>query len=189
MQHPRAIGGGMDDNPKDSASSTDSPNDRGTSHPLPQSELTARYRWVYDDLCHYCNDMWASIAAMRNCALEQALFSGSFLGLYLAFDATSGGYRIGWWGFSSIVMLIMVTIPLLRLVVGIVKSTEYRMTTDRIKEPNWELPEQIIATKEKEASILQENSEKTAKSYILARRYWLLGVAMCAALGVIEWFV
>ena len=88
-----------------------------------------------------------------------------------------------------IVMLIMVTIPHLRLVVGIVKSTEYRMTTDRIKEPNWELPEQIIATKEKKASILQENSEKTAKSYILARRYWLLGVAVCAALGVIEWFV
>lgn len=29
-------------------------------HPLSQSELTTRYRWAYDDLYHYRNDVWAS---------------------------------------------------------------------------------------------------------------------------------
>ena len=174
----------MDDNTQASASSTE-----GTpSGFIYQSDLMARYRWIYDDLCRYCNDMWASIASTRSRAVEHVIFSATLLGLYLALAAGTE-YRIGWWGLISILLITSVTVPHLWLVVSVVKTDEYHLKTIHADSPFGEPEKMLVASLEKKAKDLREQSEKGGKLYVVARNAWFIGLGICSALGVLEWFL
>lgn len=215
MQHPHAIGGGMNDNetaqtssaaswqPSASVSSAgssapavtpasiaeDSSDDHSIRLSQPQSELSARYRLIHDNLYNYCADMWANITAIRSRGLEHTIFSASLLGIYLGFDAASSSYEIGWWGFTSILFLIFVTLPHLRLAVGITGVVEYRLSLSHVRDPLYEPEETAIAALEKKAALLDDTSEMFGVRYVRARTIWFFGVVVSTSLGVVEWYL
>ena len=184
MQHPRAIGGGMDDNTKASASNAENT----PSSFINQRDLTARYRWIYDDLCRYCNEMWANIASIRIRAVEHVIFSASLLGLHLAFTAASE-YMIRWWGLSSILLLAAVTIPHLLLMVNLVKTDEFYLRTLHSHSPAGEPERMIVARLEEKAEFLNTFAQERGRKYTKAKNYWFIGIVVCCALAVIEWFL
>lgn len=94
----------MDDNTQNSADSTRNTN--SSNQLLSPSDLSARYRLVYDDICLFCAEMWANITSTRSRAVEHVIFSASLLGLYFAFDAALDSYRIRWLGLACILALI-----------------------------------------------------------------------------------
>ena len=113
---------GMDDNQENNAYSTDNHNDNRFSEVLSPSDLSARYRLVYDDICLFCAEMWANITSTRSRAVEHVIFSASLLGLYFAFDAALDSYRIRWLGLACILALIAGTFHHFRIVVGAVST-------------------------------------------------------------------
>lgn len=215
MQHPHAIGGAMNDNETAQTSSAESRlpsasvSSAGSSTPAvtpasiaedsndghsirlsqPQSELSARYRLIHDNLYNYCANMWANITAIRSRGLEHTIFSASLLGIYLGFDAASSSYEIGWWGFTSILFLIFVTLPHLRLAVGITGVVEYHLSLSHVRDPLYEPEETAIAALEKKAALLDDTSEMFGVRYIRARAIWFFGVAVSISLGVVEWYL
>ena len=215
MQHPHAIGGYMDDdktaqtgsaasrlpsasvsNAGSSASAVTSASiaeDNNDDHSIrlsqPQSELSARYKLIHDNLYNYCADMWANITAIRSRGLEHTIFSASLLGIYLGFDAASSSYEIGWWGFTSILFLIFVTLPHLRLAVGNTDVVEYHLSLSHVRDPLYEPEETAIAALEKKAALLGDTSEMFGMRYIRARTIWFFGVAVSTSLGVVEWYL
>lgn len=174
----------MDDNSATSANSAEStPNGF-----INQRDLTARYRWIYDDLCRYCNEMWANIASIRIRAVEHVIFSASLLGLHLAFAAASE-YTIRWWGLSSILFLAAVTIPHLLLMVNLVKTDEFYLRTLHSHSPAGEPERMIVARLEEKAEFLNAFAQERGRKYITAKNYWFIGIVVCCALAVIEWFL
>ena len=188
MQHPRAIDGSMDYNTETKASNNTG-DDTGPSQPLPPSDSSARYRFIYDDICRYCAEMWANIASMRSRSVEHTVFSGSLLGILLAFAATSDNYTIGWWGLASIVVLSSVTLPHLLIVMTVPTISESRLRKSHANRPTGEPELQIIAELENKAETLNKKSAAIGRAYIRARNWWLIGVAACIILGVIEWLL
>ena len=177
----------MDDNTQASASNADNSSLEG--RPLPQSDRSARYRLIYDDICRYCNDMWANISATRGRAVEHAIFSASLLGLYFAFGAAYDSYEIGWLGLTGALALLFTTLPHLRIVIGITKIRESRLNIGHSESPLGGPEKLIITAQETKADALERKSEAIGKMYVSARMYWLIGVTAGAALGVLEWFL
>ena len=191
----------------------DSNDDHSIRLSQPQSELSARYRLIHDNLYNYCADMWANITAIRSRGLEHTIFSASLLGIYLGFDAASSSYEIGWWGFTSILFLIFVTpvvrtqmllpatsftsilflifvtLPHLRLAVGITGVVEYRLSLNHVRDPLYEPEETAIAALEKKAALLDDTSEMFGVRYVRARTIWFFGVVVSTSLGVVEWYL
>ena len=188
MQHPRAIARNMDDNTQASTDGADIPDTESTADPVQAIDLPARYQFFYNDICRFCNDMWANITSVRSRAVEHVIFSASILGLHLTFDAASQYYEIGWWGFSAIVILIAATLPHLRLAVGFTEVDERRLDIDHMHEPPGKPENSIIAALEKKAEALNEKSAQSGRQYIFARAVWFMGTVSTAALSVIEWF-
>lgn len=164
-------------------------NTNGPAHLLPPSDSSARYRFVYDDICRYCNEMWANIASMRSRSVEHTVFSVSLLGLLLAFAATSYNYSIGWWGLASILVLSSVTLPHLLIVMTVPTISESRLRKSHTNRPTGEPELQIITELENKAETLNKKSTAIGRAYIRARNWWLVGVAACIILGVIEWLL
>lgn len=167
----------------------DSNEDHSIRLSQPQSELSARYRLIHDNLYNYCADMWANITAIRSRGLEHTIFSASLLGIYLGFDAASSSYEIRWWGFTSILFLISVTLPHLRLAVGITGVVEYHLSLSHVRDPLYEPEETAIAALEKKAALLDDTSEMFGVRYIRARTIWYFGIAVSTSLGVVEWYL
>ena len=187
MQHPCAIARDMNDNTKDSANSTD--NDNRSSEVLSASDLSARYRLVYDDICLFCAEMWANITSTRSRAVEHVIFSASLLGLYFAFDAALDSYRIRWLGLACILALIAGTFHHFRIVVGVIRVNESRLGMRHVTTPSGISKSLIIADKEKKADKLRKISLRIGHEFIRAKKFWYIGVALGTVLGVIEWFV
>ena len=186
MQHPHAIGGAMNNK---NASADNTRNTNGSNQLLPPSDQPARYRLIYDDICRYCNDMWANISATRGRAVEHAIFSASLLGLYFAFGAAYDSYEIGWLGLTGALALLFTTLPHLRIVIGITKIRESRLNIGHSESPLGGPEKLIITAQETKADALERKSEAIGKMYVSARMYWLTGVTAGAALGVLEWFL
>ena len=193
MQHPHAIAGGMDNNTTTSASNTGETHSTGgdssPSRPLTDSELTARYRLIYDDLCRYCSDMWGNISSVRSRSVEHVVFSASLSGLHLAFDATSDSYRLGWWGLAGFLALLATALPHLRIVIGFSKINESRLNMGHSASPLGGPEKLIIASLEEKADSLEIKSEIIGEQYVLARMCWLIGITASAALVLLEWFL
>lgn len=178
----------MDDNESASADGADTASTESTADHFPEIDLPARYQFFYNDICRFCDDMWANIASLRSRAVEHVIFSASILGLHLAFDAASEYYKIGWWGFSAILILIVATLPHLRLAVGFIEIDERRLDIDHLHEPLGKPENSIIAALGNKAEALNEKSAQSGRQYIFARAVWFIGAVSTAALGVIEWF-
>ena len=177
----------MDDHKNASADNTRNAN--GSNQLLPPSDQSARYRLIYDDICRYCNDMWANISATRGRAVEHAIFSASFLGLYFAFGAAYDSYEIGWLGLTGALALLFTTLPHLRIVIGITKIRESRLNIGHSESPLGGPEKLIITALETKADALERKSEAIGKMYVSAKMYWLIGVTAGAALGVLEWIL
>ena len=188
VQHPPAMDGDMDDNPTASTDGADISDTESTENPMPAIDLPARYQFFYNDICRFCDDMWANITSVRSRAVEHVIFSASILGLHLTFDAASQYYEIGWWSFSAILILIAATLPHLRLAVGFTEVDERRLDIDHMHEPPGKPENSIIAALEKKAEALNEKSAQSGRQYIFARAVWFMGTVSTAALSVIEWF-
>ena len=186
MQHPHAIGGSMDDNTQ---ASNNTGNDNGPSQPLPPSDQSARYRLIYDDICRYCSEMWANITSVRSRAVEHVVFTASLLGLYLASDAASNRYEIGWWGLAGILILASAALPHLLLVMSVVKIDEFRLRAIHAGRPMGEPERQIVDELERKAEVLKEKSTTIGNAYTRLRNLWSLGVITSITLGVIEWLI
>lgn len=180
--------GGMDDNPNISAEGADT-TPEGNTHSLPPNDLSARYQFFYNDISRYCNDMWAIIASVRHRAVEHVIFSASLLGLYLAFDAASDYYKISWWGFTAILVLVAATLPHLRLVVDFTEVEERHLDIAHLHDPLGKPESASIKALEDKAEILHKKSTQSGSRYIFARGLWFLGAAIGTALTAIEWFV
>ncbi len=148
----------------------------------------ARYRWIYDDLCRYCNDMWGNIASIRIRAVEHVIFSASLLGLYLAFAAASE-YEIGWWGLGSVALLTAVATPHLLLVVNLTKTDEFYLRALHSESPAGEPELMIIKKLEDKAEALNGQAKERGRKYVRAKNLWFIGIGVCSALVVLDWLL
>lgn len=177
----------MDDNQNISADGADI-TPEGNTHTLSPNDLSARYQFFYNDICRYCNDMWAIITSVRHRAVEHVIFSASLLGLYLAFDAASDDYKISWWGFTAILVLVTATLPHLRLVVDFTEVDEHHLDIAHLHDPLGKPESASIKALEDKAETLHKKSTQSGSRYIFARAVWFMGAISTAALSVIEWF-
>ena len=179
----------MNDNTASSTSNADNHNGNRSSEVLSPSDLSARYRLVYDDICLFCTEMWANITSTRSRAVEHVIFSASLLGLYFAFDAALDSYRIRWLGLVCILALIAGTFHHFRIVVGVIRVNESRLGMRHVAIPSGISESLIIADKEEKADKLRKISLRIGNEFIRAKKFWYIGVALSFVLGVIEWFV
>ena len=73
--------------------------------------------------------------------------------------------------------------------VSVVKTDEYHLKTIHADSPFVEPEKILVALLEKKAKDLREQSEKVGNLYVVARNAWFIGLGICSALGVLEWFL
>lgn len=148
-----------------------------------------RFWLIYENICRYCDRMWANIASMRSRAMEHIVFTATILGLYLGFDAVSE-YKMGWWGFVGILCLLLFTLPHLQLTAGTTYVDEFRLGIKHAGRPEGEPERKTLEFLEEDAKLLGEENAKIGKRYSMARNFfWLIGFPLAIALGVLEWFI
>ena len=89
----------------------------------------------------------------------------------------------------SILLITSSTVPHLWLVVSVVKTDEYHLKTIHADSPFGEPEKMLVALLEKKAKDLREQSEKGGNLYVVARNAWFIGLGICSALGMLEWFL
>ena len=145
-----------------------------------------RFWLIYENICRYCDRMWANIVAVRSRSMEHIIFTASILGLHLGFDASSE-YQIGWWGFVSILCLLVFTLPHILIAVGITEVVESRLSPEHSRRPQGEPERQILKDLDSAAKLLGDEGIKVARKYFLGRNsFWFIGIPIAIALSVIE---
>ena len=119
--------------------------------------------------------------------MEHIVFTASLLGLYLASDAASSRYEIGWWGLAGILILASASLPHLLLVMSVVKIDEFRLSAIHAGRPVGEPERQIVDELERKAEVLKEKSTTIGNAYTRLRNLWISGVITSISLGVVEW--
>ena len=150
-------------------------------------EMSVRYSFVYEDICRFCQDMWANIATTRSRASQHIVASVSLLGLYLALDAAIDAYEIGWLGLTSIVAKITIILPHFRIVVGFIEVDERHLDIDSLDDPRGTPEMAIIIVQSMKAEELNQKSADLGNRYLFARNLWFAGTTLSIALGVLEW--
>lgn len=148
-----------------------------------------RFWLIYENICRYCDRMWANIASMRSRAMEHIVFTATILGLYLGLDASSE-YQIGWWGFAGILCLLAFTLPHLMLTINLTDVDEFYLGPEHAGRPEGEPEEKILDALNKTAAIMYRESSLISKQYRIARSsFWLVGFPLEVALAVIDWIL
>lgn len=172
LQHPAARHGGMDE-----------------AQDFPPDCPPDRFWLIYENICRYCDRMWANIVAVRSRAMEHIIFTASILGLYLGFDAASE-YKIGWWGFAGIACLLAFTLPHILIAVSITDVGEFRLSPMHAGRPKGETESKTLEALDEIAELLADKAMEIYVRYIFARNYfWRIGVPLAIALGMLEWLL
>lgn len=172
LQHPTAKHGEMDE-----------------AQTLPPDSPPDRFWLIYENICRFCDRMWANIASMRSRAMEHIIFAATILGLYLGFSSAFD-YKIGWWSFTGILSLLAFTLPHLLLTLKVIGIKEYRLGPEHIANPQEEPEKKLLDALDRMAYTLDEESGKISSRYFAARNFfWRIGFPIWVTLCVLDWLL
>ena len=148
-----------------------------------------RFWLIYENICRYCDRMWANIASMRSRAMEHIIFTATILGLYLGFSGAFD-YKIGWWSFTGILSLLVCTLPHLLLTLKVIGVEEYRLGPEHITNTQGEPEQKILDALDRMAYTLVEESRQISSRYFAARIFfWRIGFPVWVTLCLLDWLL